>query len=120
MKKLFRLFIFLFIAFDVYLFGKILLAGKNFQILNPKGIVALQERDLIITSLFLIFLVVIPVLLFAIYVGTRYHADNKKAKYTPDWDHNTKLQIALWAFPTAIICLLSVLNWITAHNMDPH
>lgn len=119
-KILSRIIITAFIAADVYLFGKILLSGKNIQILNPKGIIALQERDLIFTSLFLMLLVVIPVFIFAFYVAMTYHANNKYAKYTPDWDHNTKLQIGLWAFPSTIIVVLCILNWITAHKLDPH
>jgi cytochrome o ubiquinol oxidase subunit 2 len=119
-KTLSRVITFLFIIADLYLLGKIVLNGKNFQVLNPKGLIALQEKDLIITSLFMMFLVVIPVFIFAIYVATTYHEGNKYAKYMPDWDHNTKLQIALWAFPSAIIAVLCVLNWVVAHKLDPH
>ena len=119
MKTLSRIIIVIFIFIDVFLLGKILLAGKNIQVLNPKGIIALQERDLAFTALFLMFIVVIPVFIWAFHVGTTYHENNKRAKYTPDWDHNTKLQFFIWAFPTAIICLLCVLNWITAHKLDP-
>ncbi len=120
MKTLSKILILLFIVTDVYFFGKILLAGKNIQILNPKGAIAFQERDLMITALFLMFLVVVPVFILAIHVATKYRAGNKKAVYMPDWDHSTKLQIFLWAFPFTIICLLSTLNWITAHKLDPH
>lgn len=119
MKKLSRIIIVIFIAVDVYFLGKILLAGKNIQVLNPKGTIAFQERDLIFTALFLMLIVVIPVFIWAFHVGTTYHTGNKNAKYTPEWDHNTKLQFFIWAFPSAIIILLCVLNWITAHKLDP-
>lgn len=120
MKKLSRIAITLFILFDIFLFGKILLSGKNFQILNPKGFISLQERELAFTAISMMLLVVIPVFIFAFHVATTYHENNKRAKYTPDWDHNTKLQILLWAFPSAIIAILCVLNWVTAHKLDPH
>ena len=119
MKTLARIIILIFVFIDVYLLGKILLAGKNIQILNPKGYIALQERDLLFLCISLMLIVVIPVFILAIHVLTSYHADNKKAKYDPDWQ-NPKLQIFLWAFPTFIILILCVINWVSAHKLDPH
>jgi cytochrome o ubiquinol oxidase subunit 2 len=119
MKTLSRIIVLIFVFIDVFLLGKILLAGKNLQILNPKGFIALQERDLLFICLSLMFVVVIPVFILAIHVGTSYHADNKKAKYDPDWQ-SPKLQVFLWAFPTFIILILCVINWNSAHRLDPH
>lgn len=120
MKTLSRIIVFLFILLDVYLIGKVLLTGKNIQILNPAGYIAFQERNLIYLCLLLMFIVVIPVFIFAIHVGMTYHEKNKHAKYTPDWDHSTKLQVFLWAFPTTVILVLCVINWVSAHKLDPH
>jgi cytochrome o ubiquinol oxidase subunit II len=119
MKTLSRIIISIFILFDVYLIGKILLVDKNFQVLNPQGFIALQEKNVGLVALFLMFLVVIPVFVWALYVGLTYHDGNKWAKYAPDWDHNNKLQFFIWAFPISIICLLCVFNWTTAHKLDP-
>ena len=120
MKLLSRIIIFLFIVIDIFLAGKFLLTGKNIQILNPAGYIALQERDLIYLCLLLMFIVVIPVFIFAIHVAMSYNEKNKHTKYTPDWDHSTKLQAFLWAFPTCIILVLCVINWVSAHKLDPH
>src|ERR1700744_1601900 len=98
MKKYLRIFIFLFIIIDVFLIGKIILSGKNFQILNPKGLIALQERDVLLVALFLMLIVVIPVFIFAFHVASTYNENNKNKKYTPDWDHNSRLQFFIWAF----------------------
>ena len=119
MKTLSRIIIAIFILFDVYLIGKILLVDKNFQVLNPQGIIALQEKNVGLVALFLMFIVVIPVFIWALYVGTTYKEGNKWAKYAPDWDHNTKLQFFIWAFPISIVCILCVFNWVTAHKLDP-
>jgi len=112
--------LFFFIVIDVFFIGKIILTGKNFQVLNPKGLIASQERDLMFTAILLMLIVVVPVLIFAFHVASTYHENNKKKKYTPEWDHNTKLQFFIWAFPSAIICLLCILNWVGAHRLDPH
>ena len=107
MKKLSRFIIVLFVAFDAFLLVKILTGGKNLQILNPAGLIAFQERNLIFLCVALMLIGVIPVFLFALYVGTKYHADNKKADYQPDWNHHTGLQIFYWGFLTTIMLILS-------------
>ena len=120
MKKLLRIIIGIFIITDVFLFGKILLNGRNLQILNPQGMIALQERNLIFLAVAIMLLGAIPLLILAMYVGRTYRASNTKAKYTPDWDHNSKLQLFFWGFLGLIVSALSVIVWTSAHNLDPH
>src|SRR5216683_453229 len=120
MKELSKILVFTFILTDAVLLVKILLDGKNIQVLNPQGFIAFQERNLFVVVIFLMLLVVIPVFVLAIYVGMKYREDNKKATYAPDWDHSPKLQFFLWAFPTFIIILLCIINWRSAHQLDPH
>jgi cytochrome o ubiquinol oxidase subunit II len=119
-EKLSKLIILFLAACDLYLLAKILSSGKNVQILNPQGFIALQEKDLLFLCITLMLVVVIPVFILAFHVATSYHESNKKAKYTPDWDHSNKLQVFLWAFPSFIILLLCIINWTSAHHLDPH
>jgi cytochrome o ubiquinol oxidase subunit 2 len=120
MKPVHRLIVFIFILIDVFLLGKILLAGKNVQILNPQGYIALQDRDLLFVAVSLMLVVVVPVFFLAYHVATTYHADNKNAHYAPDWDHSNRLQLVIWGVPTVIICILSCMVWIYGHKLDPH
>jgi cytochrome o ubiquinol oxidase subunit 2 len=120
MKKLSRIIVFVFILIDIFLLGRILLGGKNVQILNPQGPIALQERNLIFLAVGIMLIGVIPVLILAYYVAHKYHEGNTKATYMPDWDHNTSLQIFFWFFLIAIMSLLSVVTWVSAHKLDPH
>lgn len=120
MKILSRIIIGIFITIDVFLVGKILLSGKNFQILNPQGVIALQERNLILLTVALMLFGAIPLFILAIYVGRKYRASNASATYTPDWDHNNKLQIFFWGFLFLIVSALSVVTWTSAHTLDPH
>jgi cytochrome o ubiquinol oxidase subunit II len=120
MKKLSGIIVFLLIILDVYLLGKILISGKNVQILNPAGLIAFQERNLIYLAVSLMLLGVIPVFILAIFVGRKYHAGNAKAAYRPDWDHHTGLQIFFWAFLMTIMFTLSCVVWVSAHALDPH
>lgn len=115
--------------YQLVLTGTLLLLGwllyliydyrENIAMLNPKGLIALKERDLIITAFILMLLVVIPVFILTIYIATKYRAGNKEAKYTPDWDNSHILEVIWWGFPFLIIIVLSILTWTSSHELDP-
>ena len=110
----------LFVLLDLALIERIMIGSHVSPIFNPLGIIALQERNLMFLAISLMLVVVIPVFILALYVGMKYHANNTKAAYTPDWEHSSKLQFFIWGFPTVIICVLSGMVWIYAHKLDPH
>lgn len=93
--------------------------SDSIAMLNPKGLIALKERDLIFTAFILMLLVVIPVFVLTIYVITKYRAGNKDAEYTPEWDNSHLLEVIWWGFPFLIIFFLSVLTWTSSHELDP-
>lgn len=97
-----------------------LLAGCDFPVLHPKGWVANQQRDLMITSLLLMLIVVVPVIVLTLVFTFKYRATNEKARYEPDWDHSTKLELIWWSVPIVIIVILASITWRTSHDLDPY
>jgi cytochrome o ubiquinol oxidase subunit 2 len=91
---------------------------SNVAVLNPKGSIGGRERSLMITATILMLIVVVPVYVLTFLIATRYHED-KKAKYTPDWDGDRRLEFTWWAVPSAIIFILSIITWRSAHQLDP-
>lgn len=63
------------------------ISGHNVPVMEPKGMIGVKERDLIITAALLMLIVVIPVYILTLVFAWRYRADGK-AKHTPDWEHN--------------------------------
>jgi len=60
------------------------------------------------------------VYVFTFAIVWRYRAsDNRKAKYTPDWDSHRLLELAWWAIPFIIISVLAVITWRSSHELDP-
>lgn len=98
------------------------LQSKNFQVLNPGGVVAEKQRNLLILTALLSLLVIVPVYTMTIMFAIKYRASNKKskAKYAPDMEGNKFFEALWWGIPTAIILFLSVVTWNTSHSMDPH
>lgn len=102
------------------LIGTLLLSGCNMTLLNPKGQVGLDERNLIITATLLMLLVVIPVIVMTFLFAWKYRASNTNATYTPKWNHSTKIEIAVWAVPVLIIIALGYVTYKSTHALDPY
>ena len=92
----------------------------NIAVFNPVGIIASQEKSLLIFSFLLMLIVVIPVMIMIIAFAYRYRASNTKAKYSPNWSHSTILEIIWWGIPTMLIIILGTVTWKTTHKLDPY
>lgn len=97
-----------------------LLAGCDTVVLNPSGDIAAQQGHLVIVSTLLMLLIIVPVIALICIFAWRYRKNNTSAKYDPDWDHSTKLELVIWGAPLLIIIALGLLTWISTHLLDPY
>jgi len=88
-------------------------------VLHPDGSVGKDERSLIITAAALMLLVVIPVIVLTLVFAIRYRANNRKARYEPQWADSRRIELVVWAVPLAIVIVLGVVTWISTHRLDP-
>jgi len=95
------------------------LAGCNAVVMNPTGDIAKQQADLIIVSVALMLLIIVPVMILTVLFAWRYRK-NANAKYEPDWDHSTKLELIIWGAPLLIIIILGLITWVSTHKLDPY
>jgi len=96
------------------------LAGCNAVVMNPSGDIAKQQADLITISVILMLIIIVPVMILTVVFAWRYRKSNTKAKYEPDWDHSTKLELIIWGAPLLIIIVLGLITWISTHKLDPY
>ncbi|MBL8894546.1 MAG: ubiquinol oxidase subunit II [Rhizobiales bacterium] len=89
-------------------------------VLDPKGPIALAERDLLFTAAALMLIVIIPVYLMAFWFAWHYRVANKQANYKPDWDYSVRIDALVWAVPTLIVIGVGSLVWIWTHHLDPY
>lgn len=99
--------------------GVLLLSGCDMALLNSKGQIGIEQRNLIFVAFGLMLIVVIPVFIMIAVFAWRYRASNKNATYTPDWAHSNKIEAVVWAIPCIIILILGTITWKTAHSLDP-
>lgn len=97
-----------------------LIYGKQIDVLNPAGVVAEEQRTILLFSLILSAFVVIPVFTILVYVSIKYRAKNQSSKYDPEWGESAKLEVVWWGVPIAIIAVLGTVIYTTAHSLDPY
>ena len=94
--------------------------GGDMVLLNTKGPVGHGQSSLMMTSIYLMLLVVIPSVVMAVWFGWQYRASNKDADYKPTWAHSTTIEIVVWGVPVIIIGILAWLTWWGSHKYDPY
>ena len=88
-------------------------------VLQPKGLIGNQERDLMIVCALLMLIIVVPVLILTFVFAWGYRASNQKAKYSPNWEHHHVAELCWWGLPFVIIVILAIITWKTSHDLDP-
>ncbi|GAB2595017.1 ubiquinol oxidase subunit II [Ramlibacter solisilvae] len=96
------------------------LTGCDWIVMNPHGDIARQQAQLILTSTFLMLLIIVPVIALTLFFAWKYRQSNTKAEYAPDWDHSTRLELVIWGAPLLIIIALGTITWISTHKLDPY
>lgn len=96
------------------------LSGCNLVVLNPSGDVASQQGNLVVISTLLMLLIIVPVMALTVLFAWRYRQSNTKARYEPEWDHSTHLELVIWAAPLLIIICLGAITYMSSHLLDPY
>ncbi|GIP31752.1 ubiquinol oxidase subunit II [Paenibacillus sp. J2TS4] len=92
----------------------------NIIVLDPKGPIAGGQRDLMLISTVLTSIVIVPVLILTAIIVWRYRdRKGRKAKYTPNWEHSTKLEAIWWGIPIVIITILGVITIKSTYALEP-
>ncbi len=119
MKRKYELIIAALLSLVVILVAVVWISGANIAVLNPQGLIAHKQKDLIIVATLLMMIVVIPVYILTFGIAWKYRASNKKAKYSPNLGGNKAAEAVWWLIPLAIITVLGGIIWTSSHELDP-
>ncbi len=119
MKKIFKIGLILLLCIGIGAASIFYIKTHTIEVLEPKGLIAAAEKDLIITASLLMLLIVIPVLLLTLVFAWRYREKNTKAHHAPDWEHNTVAEYCWWGVPLVIIFVLAVITYRSSHELNP-
>lgn len=94
--------------------------SDQFIVLDPKGPIGQSQKDLIILTTVLCAIVIVPVLIMTAVIVWRYR-DRKgsTAKYRPEWEHSTKLEVIWWTIPIVIIIALAGVTVKYTYDLEP-
>ncbi|MBB1435239.1 ubiquinol oxidase subunit II [Pseudoalteromonas sp. SG43-6] len=96
------------------------LTGCKGGVLDPKGQIGIDEKNLIIISTVLMLIVVIPVIVMTLYFAWKYRDGQDQQIYAPKWAHSGKIEAAVWAIPIVIVIVLGVITWQSTQQLDPY
>src|SRR6201994_1706616 len=88
-------------------------------VLDPKGPVALAERQILFNALGIMLAIVIPVILAILGFAFWFRASNERAHYRPDFTYSGRLELLVWSIPAMTVLLVGGVAWIGAHDLDP-
>jgi cytochrome o ubiquinol oxidase subunit 2 len=94
-------------------------AQAAWDLLDPKGPIAADEKQLILTAFALMLIVVIPVIIMTFAFAWKYRASNTAATYAPKWDYSHQVEAVVWLVPAVIVLILSSLVWRSTHALTP-
>jgi cytochrome o ubiquinol oxidase subunit 2 len=88
-------------------------------VLDPQGPIASAERLLLINSTAIMLVVVVPVILATLGFAWWYRSSNPRAGRAPDRAYEGRIEFVVWSIPALVVILLSGVNWIGSHQLDP-
>ncbi len=120
MKKRIKIFVIVLVIVGLISLFVWYLSGLNFEVLNSKGPIALQERNLIYFALLLSLVIVIPVFSLTIFFAYKYRESNNNTTYRPDWDRSFVFESLWWIIPSILIGILAVVTWNSSYQLNPY
>jgi len=97
----------------------LLLGACTPAVLDPKGLIGIAERAILVDSLAIMLAIVVPTILATFAVAWWFRASNKKAIFLPDWEYSGRIELIVWGIPLLVIMLLGGVAWIGSHELDP-
>jgi cytochrome o ubiquinol oxidase subunit 2 len=105
-------------AVGAVLLIKILLGDSTVALFEPKGVIAVAQHSVIITSVLIMLALAIPTIIAFVFVLWRYQAHNGAA-YAPK-PGRPHSEWVLWMLPLLVVIPLWVIVWQSTHQLDPY
>src|SRR5476651_1944515 len=84
----------------------IVLANENALVVHPKGVIAQNELELIITNILLMLSIIVPTYILLFAVVWKYCIKNENAEFDPDHTYGPLGELIMWGLPSLIVVAL--------------
>jgi cytochrome o ubiquinol oxidase subunit II len=99
--------------------GVVVASCARTGVLDPQGPVASSQRLLLINSTEIMLVVVVPVILATLGFAWWYRSSNARARRSEELAYEGRIDFVVWSIPALVVILLSGVNWIGSHQLDP-
>src|SRR5438046_7722750 len=107
------------LAAAIAMIGVAALCACTEGVLDPKGPIALAERQILLNSLGIMLAIVIPTILATLAVAFWFRSSNWRAAYLPDFEYSGRLELLVWSIPAMTVLLVGGVAWVGSHELDP-
>ena len=90
------------------------------SVLFPKGLIALEQRNLLLVIQAIMLLIIIPVYVLTFIFSWRYNSYHPKSKYEPDLIDNKLAEFIWWGIPCVLTLVVAYLTWRGTYQLDPY
>jgi cytochrome o ubiquinol oxidase subunit II len=108
-----------YVLLALVLTGAAVLSGCNEGVLDPKGPIAVANRQILLNSLGIMLAIVIPVIVATLGVAFWFRASNNRARYRPDFEYSGRLEMLVWSIPAMTVFLVGGVAWVGSHDVSP-
>jgi cytochrome o ubiquinol oxidase subunit 2 len=108
-----------YVLLAVVLIDVLTLGGCTDGVFDPKGPVALAERQILLNALGIMLAIVVPVILATLGVAFWFRASNERARYRPNFNYSGRLELLVWSIPAMTVFLVGGVAWVGSHDVSP-
>lgn len=98
----------------------IVLSNEHSLLTHPKGVIARDELELMITNIILMLLIIVPTYILLFVVVWKYCLHNANAKYDPNHSSGPISELMMWMLPSIIVAVMAVVTWNATHKLNPY
>src|SRR3984957_15862495 len=95
-----------YVILAVVLIGAATLGGCSEGVLDPKGPIAVAERQILFNSFGIMLAIVVPTVLAPLGAAFWFRASNSRARYLPDFSYSGRLELLVWSIPIMTVLLV--------------
>lgn len=93
--------------------------GQNVALLNPKGLIAGEQHQLMLLVVSILLAIAVPTLFILFFTAWKYRESNSNASYAPNGVRSKLLVPSMWLIPTAFMLVLATIMWSATHRLVP-
>ena len=97
----------------------IVLTACQPAVLDPRGIIGIAEKTILIDSVGIMLAIVGPTIVAIFAFAFWFRASNTRAFHWPDWEYSGRIELVVWSIPALTVGFLGGIAWIGAHDLDP-